>query len=407
LPLGLFGFLFSICSLTLGTLLLCTFLGLPLMALGLLAARRIGSAHRACARELLGVTVEAPPHRASTGRGFFNWLSATLRDTAGWRAHAYLLAKFPLTVLAFATAVAFRIGGVVFLVSTLIQQPDQAVTSPNPNGFVPHSFVQYGDFRFDSWPKLGLLALQGIVMILLSPWVLRPILLLDQLFTRLLLGLPELTERVRDLEVSRAAAVDDSATRLRKIERDLHDGAQAQLVAVAMKLSLASEKLSSGGAGLDVGRVRELVDTAHATARSAIVDLRDIVSGIHPPILNDGLAAALATFAARSPVPTELAVELPTRPSPGIETIAYFCAAELLTNVAKHSGAQHASLALTMPGDILLLRVTDDGTGGAAIGGGSGLRGLAGRAKTVDGTLSIDSPSGGPTTVTVRLPMHA
>jgi signal transduction histidine kinase len=219
-----------------------------------------------------------------------------------------------------------------------------------------------------------------------------------------------LPQRVRELERSRAHAVDDSAARLRQIERDLHDGAQAQMVAVAMKLGLAREKLGGivGVSGqADLERVLELVAAAHRGAKEAITELRDLARGIHPPVLDQGLGAALATLAARSEVPVELVVNLPERPSAAIETIAYFCAAELLANVAKHSGARHAKLeAVHVPG-LLRVRVSDDGTGGACIEARGGLAGLAERVATVDGRLQISSPPGGPTVVTVELPSHA
>jgi signal transduction histidine kinase len=219
-----------------------------------------------------------------------------------------------------------------------------------------------------------------------------------------------LPQRVRELERSRAQVVDDSAARLRQIERDLHDGAQAQMVAVAMKLGLAREKLGgmvdkTGPADLE--RVRELVAAAHRGAKEAITELRDLARGIHPPVLDQGLGAALATLAAHSQVPVELVVNLPERPSAAIETIAYFCAAELLANVAKHSGAQHATLeAVHLPG-LLRVRVSDDGTGGARIEAHGGLAGLAERVATVDGRLQVSSPPSGPTVVTVELPSHA
>ena len=139
----------------------------------------------------------------------------------------------------------------------------------------------------------------------------------------------------------------------------------------------------------------------------ALAQLRDLARGIHPPVLDSGLQAALASLAARSAVPVRLVTHIPERPSPTIETIAYFCAAELLANVAKHSGARHATLeAVHVPG-LLRVRVTDDGTGGAKLNGGTGLRGLAERARTVDGQLELSSPRGGPTVVTVELPSHA
>jgi len=216
--------------------------------------------------------------------------------------------------------------------------------------------------------------------------------------------------RVRELERSRARLVDDSAARLRRIERDLHDGAQAQMVAVAMKLGLATKKLggmTDGTGQTDLDRVLELVAAAHRGAKEAITELRDLARGIHPPVLDHGLGTALTTLAARSDVPVELVVELPERPSAAIETIAYFCAAELLANVAKHSGARHATLeAVHVPG-LLQLRVSDDGCGGARVEDRGGLAGLAERIRTVDGRLQLSSPPGGPSVVAVELPSHA
>lgn len=216
--------------------------------------------------------------------------------------------------------------------------------------------------------------------------------------------------RVRELERYRAQAVDDSAARLRRIERDLHDGAQAQMVAVAMKLGLATKKLGGivdGTGQTELDRVLELVVAAHSGAKEAITELRDLARGIHPPVLDQGLAPALASLAARSEVPVDLLVDLPERPSAAIETIAYFCAAELLANVAKHSGARHVTLeAVHRPG-LVLVRVSDDGCGGARIEDHGGLAGLAERVRTVDGTLHISSRPGGPTVIAVELPPRA
>jgi len=197
--------------------------------------------------------------------------------------------------------------------------------------------------------------------------------------------------------------VEDAVARLRRIERDLHDGAQAQMVAVAMKLGLAREKL--GGALHEtvppdlervLERVLELVDTAHRGAKEAIAELRDLARGIHPSVLDHGLGTALTTLAARSDVPVELVVDLAERPSAAIETIAYFCAAELLSNVAKHSGARHATLAAVRVAGLLQVRVSDDGSGGARLEARGGLAGLAERVRTVDGKMHVNSPSGGP-----------
>jgi len=218
-----------------------------------------------------------------------------------------------------------------------------------------------------------------------------------------------LPQRVRELEQSRAHLVDDSAARLRRIERDLHDGAQAQMVAVTMKLGLATKKLrgmTDGAGQTDLDRALELVAAAHRGAKEAVTELRDLARGIHPPVLDQGLGIALTSLAARSDLAVELVTDLPERPSAAIETIAYFCAAELLANAAKHSGARRATLeAVHVPG-LLRVRVSDNGCGGARVEARGGLAGLAERVKTVDGRLQISSPPGGPTVVTVELPSH-
>jgi signal transduction histidine kinase len=216
--------------------------------------------------------------------------------------------------------------------------------------------------------------------------------------------------RVWELEQSRAHVVEDSAARLRRIERDLHDGAQAQMVAVAMKLGLAVKKLGGmidGTAQADLDRVLELVLAAHRGAKEAITELRDLARGIHPAVLDHGLATAFSTLAARSEVPVDIVVDLPERPSAAIETIAYFCVAELLTNVTKHSGARQATLEAVYVAGLLRVRVSDDGCGGARLDERGGLAGLAERIRIVDGRLQVSSPPGGPSVVTVELPSHA
>jgi signal transduction histidine kinase len=215
--------------------------------------------------------------------------------------------------------------------------------------------------------------------------------------------------RVRELERTRALVVDDAAARLRRIEQDLHDGAQAQMVAVVMKLGLARGRLEDALArpgSIDLEQAAALVDAAQQGAMQAITELRDLVRGIHPPVLDEGLGAALATLAARSDLPVEVVVDLPERPSAAIETIVYFCVAELLTNVAKHSDARQAMVEVRHRSGLVILRVSDDGTGGACIETSGGLAGLAERVKTVDGRLHLDSPTGGPTVATVELPSH-
>jgi signal transduction histidine kinase len=243
----------------------------------------------------------------------------------------------------------------------------------------------------------------GAVMILAAPWVARGAAAADCWLMRGMLGPGRLAQRVADLEQTRALAVEDSAARLRRVERDLHDGAQIRLATLAMNLGMARERLQPGADP----ELRELVDAAHQGAKDALADLRNLARGIHPPALDSGLPDALATLAATSVIPVELTADTPQRPAPAIETIAYFCAAELLANAVKHSGANKISIGLAEHGAALVLRVTDDGKGGASQALGTGLAGLGQRVRTVDGQLHVASPPGGPTQITVTLPMHA
>jgi signal transduction histidine kinase len=236
-------------------------------------------------------------------------------------------------------------------------------------------------------------------MLLAAPWVARGLVQPDRLLARALLR-PTRASRLRQ---TRTQAMDDAAARLRQIERDLHDGAQTQLVALALRLGMARDELVEG----DPAAALHLVDTAHRGAKQALTELRDLVRGIHPPVLDTGLGPALQTLAARSAVPLALDIDLPDRPSPAIETIVYYTAAELLANVAKHSRARRADLSLAPArSGRLRLTVRDDGVGGARSVPAGGLAGLAHRVGTVDGSLELSSPPGGPTVVTVELPVR-
>jgi signal transduction histidine kinase len=316
---------------------------------------------------------------------WLGWTGGRILDPATWRARGYFAVKLPLAAAGLAVAAAGWLGGLLWL------------TFP--------AWHALAWFRA-SLPQSFALVLLGVALLLAGPWALHGITEADRRLVRGLLGPGTPAERVRALEESRARAVDDSAARLRSIERDLHDGTQAQLVALSMKLGLAMEKLADS-ASVDLARVTGLVEDAHRSALEAIAELRTLARGIHPPVLDNGLADALATLASRSAVRVELIADIPERPSQAIEAIAYFCAAELLTNVAKHSGARHATLEVVHVPGLLRVRVTDDGHGGARPVPDGGLRGLAERVGTVEGRLEIDSPRGGPTTVTVELPSHA
>ncbi|TQS46232.1 sensor histidine kinase [Cryptosporangium phraense] len=408
-PVGLVGFGSALILLALGVALTASVVGagpglvLAVLALGLSGA--LAALQRALAARLLADRVAAPA-RPRPADGFFARLDARLRDEAAWRATAYGLVKVPVAVFQLYAAAWWLIGVFDFLTPLrwLIVDPADGelmrTISPFPGGAgAPHSAGFAATF---------ITAGIGVVTLLAAPWFTRAVVAVDRWLVRVLLGPGELAQRVRNLEETRALAVEDSAARLRRLERDLHDGAQVRLVALAMSLSMAAERLGpAGGPVIDPDRARELVRTAHRSAGEVLSDLRNLSRGIHPPVLDEGLADALATLCAGTLVPVELSVDLPRRPSPAIESIAYFCVAELLANVIKHSGAGHAVLRAEQRNDRLQLLVSDDGHGGAEIRTGTGLPGLAQRVRTVDGSLRISSPPGGPTAVEIELPLHA
>ncbi|MEV4150811.1 sensor histidine kinase [Amycolatopsis sp. NPDC049691] len=215
-----------------------------------------------------------------------------------------------------------------------------------------------------------------------------------------LLGPNRWQRRLVDLTESRAGVVDAADAERRRIERDLHDGAQQRLVSLAMNLGLARAGLPDLPA-----EARQVIVDAHEQAKEALAELRTLVRGLHPAILDDrGLDAALSGIAARAPVPVRLHVDVPDRASPTVEAVAYFLVAEALANIAKHARATGAEIDVRRHGDVLAVTVTDDGVGGADPAAGTGLTGLAQRVRSVDGTLSISSPAGGPTVVTAELP---
>ncbi len=393
----------------LGVGLSVVFVGTFVLAGGLRTARGLGRWQRLLAGRLLGEQLagpEAPPARP----GPLGWLRSSLGDRAAWRAVAYLAGRIPLTVF-----------GVWFALSVWVEA-FSGVLSP----FVGHAAAgRFGAFSrllvpAEAGPhppgaltRVGVF-LGGVVLLFIAPWTMRLVVQLDLRLMRLLLGPDAASSRVRSLEVSRSKTLDATTETLRRIERNLHDGTQAQLVALAMRLGQAKDKLdhlTPVSAAADVAAVRRLVDEAHRGAKEAITDLRDMARGIHPPALDTGLENALATLAARSAVPTEVTVSVQARPSAAIEAISYFCAAELLANVAQHARATRASLSCAQHGPWLRIVVRDNGKGGAALdragSSSSGLAGLADRVATVDGHLSVASPPGGPTAVTVDLPWRS
>jgi signal transduction histidine kinase len=411
LPLAVAGFVYTVVTLGVGAYFAIVFAGLVLISASTYGARAFGVLHRRLARRLLDLRIAEPaPFRPAPG--VLGWTRSGLTDAVAWRARAYLLLKLPVAVLEAAVAGFLWIVGFYYLTYPLWWALFHRITYQVPGTGRRESVIgvpfPLGHFTITTAPGTAVVAAMGVVALLAAPWATSAAVAVDRWLIGWLLGPTSLTERVRDLERTRAQAIDDSADRLRRIERDLHDGAQARLVALAMKLGLAKEKLRGNRAGRggppDVERAYQLVDTAHQAAKEAIHELRDLARGIHPPVLDDGLEAALGALAARSEVPVQLTVDIPRRPSPAIETIAYFCVAELLANVAKHSHARHVTIEAMDVVGVLRIRVSDDGTGGASLAAGTGLRGLADRVRTVDGRLELTSPAGGPTVATFYLP---
>ncbi|MGW8875255.1 sensor histidine kinase [Streptomyces mirabilis] len=350
LPVSIFGFVYVVTLVSTGAGLAVTAIGLPLLAGGLRGTRLLGRLERARARKLLGVRIDEPSPMPVRGTGFFPWLWSSLRDPVAWRTVLYDFIRLPW--------------GIVTFTVTLMS-------------------------LFLLWPVLPFLA-RGLTNV-------------DRAMVRGLLSpSDELERRIAELESDRGVVVDTAAADLRRIERDLHDGAQARLVNLAMGLGLAKEKILEGQADETVAA---MVDEAHGEVKLALQELRDLARGIHPAVLTDrGLDAALSSIASRCTVPVKVTADLPTRPAAAIEGIAYFTVSELLQNVSKHSGARSASVDVWRTDERLLIQVQDDGRGGAALDGGTGMAGLADRLGAVDGLFVIDSPPGGPTTITAELP---
>jgi len=387
-------------GLTVSVSVLGTVVGLLLITLTLRLSRRLGSLHRRLSNRLLGQHVEAP-QRFQPGTGLLGRLDRRLRDRAAWRGIWYSLAKLPVAFVQF-YALVLVVCGLVDLsypvVWVLLRHGNSGplrMLQPLPFGGSP---------SVHSWVGSYFAALVGAVCVVAGTWLARGINAGDQALVRNLLGPTSMAERVSELERTRTLAVEDSAAALRRVERDLHDGAQMRLAALAMNLGMAREKLDDQ----DDATVRELIDSAHRNAVDALADLRDLARGIHPPVLDSGLASALDSLAASSAIPASVVAEIGQRPAPAIETIAYFCAAELIANATKHSYADQIKIKVyTERSGVLRLEVSDDGVGGADAARGTGLAGLVQRVSTVDGRVDVSSPVGGPTVVTVVLPMKA
>ena len=385
-----FSVVFTLLAVTVS--LLITFpLALPFAWLLFVVAHWLARMERSRVAALLGERLEdpVPPLEA---KGWWRRLVERAKSRPRWREIAYLLLALPLGV--FTTVLALEVwclsAALLFLPLYVNALPDNA--------------AKLGLFAASQGFAVLALSVLGLVGIALAaPWLTRALARLDLAVARWLLAprrQDELGEQVTRLETSRAAAVDSAEAERRRIERDLHDGAQQRLVALAMDLGTARERLEHDPEG-----GRQLVAEAHEEAKAALKDIRDLVRGIHPVILEDrGLDAALSAVVARSPVPVTLDVDVAERPPPAVESTAYFVVSEALTNVARHAEATRAVVTIVRAGDRLVVEVRDDGQGGAVVGQGTGLTGLRDRITALGGAMHVVSPPGGPTTLLAEIP---
>jgi signal transduction histidine kinase len=352
----------------------------------LLAIRRLANLTRRLAGEWCGVPI-GNPYRPLPATGkvtswqLSRWL---LTDPATRRDLQWLTLNVCVAwVLAAAPAVLAGVGLIVFIGPFV-----------SPLAILPPAFAGNNS---------RVLVLSGIVLIALGLWAAPRLLGGYGALARSMLAPPgeaDLTLRVRHLAQTRSETIDSGAAELRRIERDLHDGAQARLVAMGMTLDAAGQILDKNPAG-----ARALLAEARESSVRALAELRDLVRGIHPPVLADrGLADAVRALALDSPLRVQLASELPGRPPPPVESAAYFAVSELLANVSKHARAGQAWIDIRHGGGMLRIGVTDDGAGGADPARGTGLRGIERRVAAFDGVLALSSPPGGPTVVNLEIP---
>jgi signal transduction histidine kinase len=392
LPIGVFWFSVLWVLLAVGLSLAVLWIGLPILRFTLGAVRVGADGERRFLGWGLGISVPVP-RRAEQGES--RWWSTRLADPATWREAIYLMLLLPLGVVWFS------------LVTISLAIPLALLAVP-----VTYRLFSSGQFSFvstewqwvvvDSLPKALLFAVIGALLLVLIPRIARAMAGLHGAVATRLLGpntKVELEAQVHDLRVARDRGLDAAEFERSRIERNLHDGAQPRLVALAMELGQAKEKMST-----DPEAAMRLIDRAHEHAKLAMAELRDLARGIHPAVLTDrGLDAALSALAGQSPVPVDVTNNLAGRLPPPIESAAYFVAAEALTNAAKHSGASRVGITVDRSGERVAIGVADNGVGGADPTG-SGLRGLADRVGAVGGTLEVESPPGGPTIVRAELP---
>jgi signal transduction histidine kinase len=389
LPIGILTFTVVVTGWSLALCLAITLVGLPVAMLTVALSRGLATVERRRAALVLGAPIRGGYHDWRSAPSFFRRLGIVLSDPATWKDVVWHLLLLPLGIAGFTIAV--TAWGTTL---GLLAMPAWywSVTDPA---------VDLGLFSVDTWPEAVAASGLGLLSLPLTIALVRGSAAGTAALARLVLGTEraELERRVETLTATRAGAVDAAAVELQRIERDLHDGAQARMVAVAMDLGLAEQQARD-----DPQASEELVRRARENARLALVELRELARGMRPGLLAErGLGEAVRALVARSPLPVTAEVTLEGRLPVAVETAAYYVVAEALTNSAKHAEASSAAVRIGRAGDMLVVEVSDDGRGGADPSGG-GLVGLRRRVEALDGVLRVASPPGGPTLVRAELP---
>jgi signal transduction histidine kinase len=390
--LGTVEFVFLVTVLSLGVGLAVTLVGIPILIASVYAWGWLAEGERRIIRSLTGTEIPSP-YRPLPEDGWWERLQARLADPATWKDLAFLFLQFPFGLLSLLVAAAVLGFGL------------QAITLPLWYWSVSDlDWSVFGLFEVDTLPE----ALAGVPIGALVLWAGIPALgalaRLYSAYAQVLLGSnvdPVMKAEVTGLRDARSRIIEAADAERRRIERDLHDGAQQRLVALSLNLRMAEKRAAAGDPA-----AAELVRSASEEAGLALKELRDLARGIHPAMLtNRGLAAALSDLAGRASVPVELVAVPAERLPDQVEAAAYFLVSECLANVDKHARATRATVAVTVVDDEVEVVVADDGAGGAKLGTGSGLQGLEDRVGAVDGCLEIDSPPGGGTTVMATVPL--
>jgi signal transduction histidine kinase len=384
-----------ITAVTVGLTFAVLVVGLPVALVCFVTIRAAADMERWRAAVVFGEPI-ARPYRPVSG-GLLRRLLQRVSDPASWLDLAWLVLLFPLaTTMAAVSWTLWAVGlGLVLL--------------PFFYGFLPGGQAVFLNLDsqhhlvVDSFVSALLFAPLGIALCWVAGWTTRWMAFGQAWLARALLGPSQtavLGRRVATLTETRAHAADAQTHELRRIERDLHDGAQARLAVLGADLGMAAEAFDS-----DPAAARALLDRARENAELALTELRELVRGVSPPILADrGLVGALDSLAARSPVPVRVTVDMTERAPPAVETAMYFVLAEALANVARHAVARVAMVDVRRTGDRVVVRVADDGRGGADPETGTGLTGLRERLAALDGTLWVSSPPGGPTVLIAEVP---